>query len=133
MEGTRMAEVPIVLNGLLYDKQWRTVRPAVFMGVAYNPDLSVGGGPIVPDPGQPPLTIWGPTDPRPSPPIYMPPGWWGNPGGWNPHPEHPIVIPPPPTEPPTEPIPPGEGIKPPPEGGGWGYSPTYGWGYFPMA
>lgn len=22
-------------------------------------------------------------------------------------------------------------IKPPPEGGGWGYHPDYGWGYFP--
>ena len=43
----------------------------------------------------PPPHIWGPTDPRPTPPIYIPPG-----GGGLPHPEHPIVIPNPPTEPP---------------------------------
>ena len=72
-----------------------------------------GGGPV--DPGysppwaRPPLGIWGPTDPRPTPPIYIPPeggqpplGIWGptdpRPGyglpGPQPHPEHPIVLPP---------------------------------------
>lgn len=40
----------------------------VFVGELYNADLSVGGGPIIPAP-QPPLGIWGPTDPRPSHPI----------------------------------------------------------------
>ena len=71
------------------------------------------GGPV--DPGysppwaRPPLGIWGPTDPRPTPPIYIPPegsppplGIWGPPDprpGWGlpgpqPHPEHPIVLPP---------------------------------------
>ena len=70
-----------------------------------------------------------PADARPSHPFALPGDpWWGH----DLHPEHPIVIPPPPVDPPTEPIPPGEGIKPPPPGGGWGYSPTYGWGFFPM-
>jgi hypothetical protein len=64
---------------------------------------------------QPPLGMWGPNDPRPTPPIYIPPegsppplGIWGPPdmppGFWGggmgpgvkpqPHPEHPIVLPP---------------------------------------
>jgi hypothetical protein len=37
---------------------------------------------------EPPLGIWGPNDPRPTPPIYLP--------SFPPHPTHPIVIPPPP-------------------------------------
>ena len=66
-------------------------------------------------PGQQP-GIWGPTDPRPTPPIYIPPagaepplGIWGptdprpglGPVAPQPHPEHPIVLPPdlPPTTP----------------------------------
>lgn len=61
---------------------------------------------------QPPLGIWGPTDPRPSPPIANAPGVppSGNPPTWPPvdaHPEHPIVLPPetPPDQPPpTGPI-----------------------------
>src|SRR5262245_23830275 len=125
-----MAGKPIIISGVLYDKYGRTSSPVTLVGEYYDPSLSIWHEPIIPpeQPGQPPLGIWGPTDPRPSPPIYMPPGWWGNPGGWNPHPEHPIVIPPPPTDPPDNP----GAIKPPPEGGGWGYSPEYGWGYFPM-
>ena len=80
-------------------------------------------------PGQPPLGIWGPTDPRPTHPIVLPPynppegppvQIWPSPG----RPTHPIVIPPPPP-------PPEGGGKPPPPEGGWGYSPQYGWGYFP--
>jgi hypothetical protein len=57
-------------------------------------------------PEQPPV-IWGPTDPFPTIPI---------------------VIPPPP---PPSPEAPPEGSKPPPSTGGWGYSPEYGWGFFP--
>src|SRR5580765_4501151 len=53
-----------------------------------------------PEGGQPPLGIWGPTDPRPSNPISGIPGLPGSPGQ-QPHPEHPIVLPPglPPTIP----------------------------------
>jgi len=32
-----------------------------------------------------------------------------------------------PSEPPEDPA----VVKPPPEGGGWGWFPPYGWGYFP--
>lgn len=51
-------------------------------------------------PPQPPIGIWGPTDPRPTPPIAGPnrPPWWGMaqdpsygiPVGGVPHPSHPI-------------------------------------------
>jgi len=40
-------------------------------------------------------------------------------------PDLPPDLPPMPGEPPTE------GVKPPPPGGGWGYHPEYGLGYFP--
>jgi hypothetical protein len=85
-------------------------------GMAQDPGYGISSdrpwGPInYPDhglPGQQP-GIWGPNDPRPSPPIYIPPpggqpplGIWGptdpRPGyglpGPQPHPEHPIVLPP---------------------------------------
>jgi hypothetical protein len=111
-------------------------------------------------PGGRPPGIWGGNDPFPGyglPPGYgiwpspgypahplpgPPPGYWGGssepfpgyglPGGgppsvWGGTPAHPIVIPPPPPEAPSAP----EGEKPPREGGGWGYSSDYGWGYFP--
>ena len=62
-------------------------------------------------PGGPPLGIWGPTDPRPTPPIHMPPGSNQPPTIWgptDPRPTPPIVIPPdgpPPGEqPPTGPV-----------------------------
>jgi hypothetical protein len=81
-----------------------------------------GVAPPYPDqglPGQPP---------SPAHPIVLPPYLPGGPPVtiWpNPvHPAHPIVIPAPPANPP-------EGVKPPPEYGGWGYHPDYGWGYFP--
>jgi hypothetical protein len=76
-------------------------------GIQYPPGFHPGNPPERPQP-QPPLTIWGPNDPRPT---------------------HPIVIPPPPPEFPANPP---EGVKPPPPDGGWGYHPEYGWGYFPM-
>jgi hypothetical protein len=78
---------------------------AVFVGKITLPEVSTG--PVPPGPGQPP-GIWGPTDPRPTPPIYLPvvpPGL---------KPEHPIFIPVVPSHPiflpgpgaPTHPIPP---------------------------
>src|SRR6516165_9938050 len=87
------------------------------------------------------LSIWGPTDPRPSPPIVFPPGYpahpiqpplgiWGGapipwptppifypPGIWgptDPFPTPPIAIPP--TQPPTEPQP-----QPPSDKWSWYY------------
>lgn len=65
----------------------------VIVGEIYNADLSIGGGPIIP-PTQPPLGIWGPTDPRPTHPIAPggpPLGIWG--GGNVPYPTPPIYYP----------------------------------------
>jgi len=79
-----------------------------------------GGG----QPGVPahPIVIPLPPDSdlKPEHPIYIPPQIWGP---NDPRPTPPIVIVPPP--------PPDGGSKPPPPEGGWGYSPEYGWGYFP--
>lgn len=120
-----MAEIPVMINGMIYDKQWRTARPVVLYGMASYADREIGGGPIYPE--QPP------GGEHPAFPIWGPPGS-GFPGtpGYPPTAEHPIVIPdPPPTEPPTGE--PGDDgfVKPPPEGGGWGYSAEYGWMYKP--
>lgn len=134
-----MSAVSVTINGVIYDKQWRTARPVVLIGEAFLTGLEVGGGPSPPqapvDPGygisieRPahPIAPGGglPVDPgygipitgRPSHPIYYP----------GLRPEHPIVIPPPPEQPPTDPGTP----KPPPADGGWGWHPEYGWGYFP--
>lgn len=69
-----MAEVPIQISGVLYDKQKRTQQSVVLMGKASIIGLSVGGGPIIPpDAGGDGDHIWGPTDPRPTPPIHIPP------------------------------------------------------------
>jgi hypothetical protein len=47
----------------------------------YSPPWATPG----PGPGpQPPLGIWGPNDPRPTPPIAQPPGGWGGGGGGGP-------------------------------------------------
>jgi hypothetical protein len=86
----------------------------VIVGEIYNADLSVGGGPIPPSPGQPP-GYWGGVappypdqglpggQPHPSHPIApggRPPGYWGGVAppypdqglpGSQPHPSHPIA------------------------------------------
>lgn len=103
-----MAEVPIQISGVLYDKTARTQRPVVLVGKASIVGLSVGGGPIVPpeesgpvDPGygveapvDPNYGIPGPP-PRPTHPIVLPPPTIWPPGPGIEVPEHPIVIPPP--------------------------------------
>lgn len=66
-----MAAVELTISGVMYDKVNRTTQNVVIFGEASLTGLGVGGGPIIP-PGQPP-GIWGPNDPRPSPPIYIPP------------------------------------------------------------
>lgn len=97
-----MAAVDVTISGILYDKLNRTVQQVVLIGEASLTGVGVGGGPIVP-PNQPPS---GGAPPHPSLPIYWPggppgeppPGFWG--GGMGPgvkpqpHPEHPIVLPP---------------------------------------
>ena len=118
-----MAAVDVTISGVLYDKLSRTTRPVVLIGEASLTGLGVGGGPILP--GDPP-GIWGPNDPRPGWGLPgQPPGIWGP---NDPRPSHPIVIPKPPVDPPPDPTEP----KPPPDDGGWGWHPEYGWGYFPM-
>src|SRR5262252_5370253 len=93
-----MAEIPVMFSGVLYPKdRMHAPMPVVFIGVGWNPDLGIGGGPVYPPAGggQPP-GIWGPTDPRPTPPIAMPPWWnWGGPPDQQPpHPQFPIWVPP---------------------------------------
>ena len=117
-----MAAVELTFSGVLYDKLSRTTRPVVLIGEASLTGLGVGGGPILP--GDPPQ-IWGPTDPRPGWGLPSePPVIWG-PNDPRPTPQ--IHIPRPPVDPPID----SDAVKPPPDGGGWGYFPTYGWGYFP--
>lgn len=108
-----MAAVNVTISGVLCDKLGRTIMPCTIVGEASFTDLGVGGGPIMPpDAGQPP-GIWGPNDPRPTPPIQLPPGVGsGNPpgiwGGGNvPMPTPPIHLPP---VPPPSVWPPGPGI-----------------------
>lgn len=73
-----MAAVEVTITGVLYDKTQRTARPVVLIGEASLTGLGVGGGPLPGGPGGPevpgePPGIWGPTDPRPTPPIHIPP------------------------------------------------------------
>lgn len=94
-----------------YSPPWARPQPPRPWGPINYPDNSLPGNQPYPDQGlpKPPLGIWGPGDPRPTLPIYIPPeggppplGIWGptdpRPGwglpGPQPHPEHPIVLPP---------------------------------------
>lgn len=113
-----MAAVNITISGVICDKYGRTITPCTIVGDATITGLGVGGGPMPPGEGggSPPLGIWGgANEPFPTPPIANVPGL-------------PPTIDPPPVNPPDNPT---EG-KPPPPGGGWGWHPEYGWGYFPM-
>src|SRR5262252_6370929 len=125
-----MAEIPVMFSGVLYPKdRMHAPMPVVFIGVGWNPDLGIGGGPVYPPAGGgPPPGIWGPTDPRPTPPIAMPPGGGAQPplviwGPDDPRPTNPIVIPPGsiapgvPTHPIFLPVYPSHPIVLPPEGG----------------
>src|SRR4029077_1259295 len=119
-----MASIEVTITGILYDRLNRTAQNVVLIGEASYSGLGVGGGPM---PGQPPLGVWGPPQ--------MPPGFWG--GGMGPgvkpqpHPEHPIVLPPDVPPIPTDP-PPDGADKPPPENGGGGFVAEWSqWGYFP--
>lgn len=77
-----MAEVPITLSGVLFDKQNRTQQLVTFMGLASLTGLGVGGGPIMPPEGgggggENPPGIWGPPGPWVTPPIANVPGMPG--------------------------------------------------------
>lgn len=134
-----MAAVEITIQGMLYDKVSRTyLQNVTIVGNASLTGLGVGGGPIVPPEGggsEPPLGIWGPTDPRPThpitglpgygPPIGQPPGIWGP---NDPRPTPPIYLPPehvPPEMKPPETPPPGSTAPVPPPSGssGWPVQP----------
>jgi len=94
-----------MLDGVIYPKDKMHAPIAVtFMGVAYDPTLSIGGGPMPVPP-----TIWGPPGPWPTPPIHLgpggeplPPGIWGP---TDPRPTPPIYLP--------VPVPPGPNVPPP--------------------
>lgn len=94
-----MAEVPIQISGVLYDKTARTQQSVVLMGKASIIGLTVGGGPIIPpEEGGSPPGIWGPTDPFPTPPIVIPPETPSEPplviwGPNDPRPTPPIELP----------------------------------------
>lgn len=106
-----MAAIPVEIRGTLYDLLSRTSRQVYIVGEAARSDLSIGGGPVYPPAGGGGDGIWGPPDPRPQPPIHLPPDV-GPPGGGAP--------------------PPDGGDKPPPENGGWGFVAEWSqWGYFP--
>jgi hypothetical protein len=101
----------VVIDGVFlpHDKMHPPIA-GTLDGNMYDPGLGVGGGPVYPPEGggESPPGIWGPTDPRPTPPIYFPPGGGGG-GGPGGRPEHPIAGPPDhiwgPTDPrPTPPI-----------------------------
>lgn len=81
-------------------------KKVVIVGEVYDPTLTPG----LPLP-EPPLGIWGPTDPRPTPPIYIPAPVPPDSGL---KPEHPIYIPVFPTHPIVLPLPPEEGGEPKP-------------------
>jgi hypothetical protein len=125
-----VAEVPVMINGVVYDKQWRTARPVVFYGMASYADREIGGGPVYPpdqggggEPPYPQFPIAGyPDFPYPSQPIYRP----GYPGGSPPPSGRP------PEQPPEGPVDDSGFIKPPVEGqASWAYHSEFGWGWYP--
>ena len=100
-----MSAVPVTIQCLVYPKN-KTVPPypATIIGFASITGLEVGGGPVEPPPDipvQPPLVIWGPSDPRPTLPIA---GWDPGSGTW---PDRP-----PPDQPPPQ-------VEKPHEGWNW--------------
>jgi len=83
-----MAAIPVTIVGTFTNADGTAVGGTLEGSLSFT-GLGVGGGPA-----QPPLGIWGPTDPRPTHPIApggQPPGIWGPPGPW---PTPPIHIPP---------------------------------------
>jgi len=81
-----MSAKPVMMTGVIYPLNKMNPPMAVaIVGNAWDPSLEIGGGPVYPPAGggEPPLGIWGPTDPRPTPPIYWPgyPNWPTQPPG----------------------------------------------------
>lgn len=73
-----MAGVDVTISGVLYDKLNRTSQQVVLIGEGSLTGLGVGGGPMPPGPGKPPIDppgIWGgPIDPHPDHGLPQPPG-----------------------------------------------------------
>lgn len=121
-----MAVVPITINCIVYPKDKSgDPYPATIVGNAWLSGLEAGQ-PLPPAGTEPPVEPGFPG--HPMFPIWGPPGMQlpGGPG-YPPVAGQPLPTPEPPPEIPTTPSDP----KPPPANGGWGWSPTYGWGYFP--
>lgn len=93
-----MAAVEVTISGVLYDRVNRTAQNVVLIGEATLSGVGVGGGPIYPPSGGGGgggEGIWGPTDPRPTPPIHLPPGSGGGGGPIIPVPPDSPHVPPP--------------------------------------
>lgn len=88
-----MAAERVMISGVMYIGKSAKGQRVTIVGYSGNPDLVIGGGPVIPPEG---------------PPVETPP---------DAHPEHPIVIPEPPEEFPNPP----EVVKPPPAEGGWAF------------
>jgi hypothetical protein len=95
-----MAAVPVTIVGTITGKSTKegdvsATEQCVIQGIASLTGLEVGGGPMPGGPGGPPLGFWGGR-----PPEYVD---IGGPAP-QPHPEHPIVLPPdlPPNLPPPD-------------------------------
>ena len=115
-----MSMVPVILSGVFYPKNKKD-PPLVgtFVGNAAIQGLHPDNTPPSGGEGgeQPPLEIWGPNDPRPTPPIW----WEGFPDN------------PPDNVRPPEDFPNPGPVKPFPPDGGWGYSDRTGWVFKPPA
>ena len=94
-----MSAVPMAFTGVMYPLNKKDPPVACyFVGNAWSPGLSVGGGPVYPQGGVPIHPIWGPPGFNP-PGAGMPPGIWHDP--IIPPPMPPDVEVPPPGSPPV--------------------------------
>lgn len=117
-----MADIPIQISGVLFDKTARTQQAVYLIGHASIVGLTVGGGPIIPpdDVVQPP----GGQPPHPAFPIWGPPGVdFPDKPGYPPTVGGGPILPDTPPDPPELPpgTPPNSVVKEAPASGGWGY------------